>query len=86
MARGCKQTLEREQTQLQSLLAQDQEIQQHNQTHFQIVQDFVDFSQRMLETLENPTDEVKGEVIPLLVDHIIVEEGAIIIHHIEPIS
>jgi hypothetical protein len=81
-----KQALEREQTQLQSLLAQAQEIQLQNQTHLQIVQDFADFSQRMLESLENPSEEVKREVIRLLVAHIVVEDDAIIIHHIVPIS
>jgi hypothetical protein len=50
------------------------------------VQDFADFSQRMLVTLENPTEEVKREVIRLLVDHIVVDDDAIIIHHIVPIS
>jgi site-specific DNA recombinase len=81
-----KQALEREQAQLQSLLAQAQEIHQQNQNHIQIVQDFADFSQRMLSVLENPTEEVKREVIRLLVDHIIVDEDAIIIHHIVPVS
>jgi hypothetical protein len=81
-----KQALEREQTQLQSLLAQAQELQLQNQTHLQIAQDFADFSQRLLETLENPSEEVKREVIRLLVDHIVVDDDAIIIHHIVPIS
>ena len=36
----------------------------------------------MLETLENPSEEVKRDVICLLVDHIVVEGDAIIIHHI----
>ena len=81
-----KQALEREQTHLQSLLAQAQEIQLQNQTHLQIVQDFADFSQRMHSVLENPTEEVKREVIRLLVDHIVVDEEAITIHHIVPIS
>jgi hypothetical protein len=40
----------------------------------------------MLETLENPTEEVKREVIRLLVDHIVFENDAIIIHLIVPIS
>ena len=40
----------------------------------------------MLETLENPTEEVKREVIRLLVDHIIVDEDAITIHHIVPMT
>jgi hypothetical protein len=39
----------------------------------------------MLDTLENPTEEVKREVIRLLVDHIVVEDDDIIIHHIVPI-
>ena len=81
-----KQALEREQTQLQSLLAQVQEIQLQNQTRLRTVQDFADFSHRMLGVLENPTEEVKREVIRLLMDHIVVEDDAIIIHHIVPIS
>ena len=40
----------------------------------------------MLESLENPTEEVKRDVIRLLVDHIVVEDDAIIIHHIVPIN
>jgi site-specific DNA recombinase len=81
-----KQALEREQNQLQSLLAQAQEVQQQNRNRLQTVQDFADFSQRMLGVLENPTEEVKREVIRLLVDHIVVEDDAIIIHHIVPIT
>ena len=81
-----KQALDREQAQLQSLLAKAQDIQLQNQNRLQSVQEFADFSQRMLETLENPTEEVKREVIRLLVDHIIVHEDAIIIHHIVPIT
>jgi site-specific DNA recombinase len=81
-----KQALDREQAQLQSLRSQAQEVQQQNQNRLQTVQDFADFSQRMLETLENPTEEVKREVIRLLVDHIVVEDDAIIIHHIVPIN
>ena len=40
----------------------------------------------MLETLENPSEEVKRDVIRLLVDHIVVEDDAMIIHHIVPIT
>jgi hypothetical protein len=81
-----KQALEQEQAQLQSLLSQAQEVQQQNQNRLQTVQDFADFSQRMLETLENPSEEVKRDVIRLLVDHIVVEDDVIIIHHIVPIT
>jgi hypothetical protein len=81
-----KNALDREQAQLQSLLAQAPKIQQQHQNRIQIVQDFADFSQRMLSVLENPTEEVKREVIHVLVDHIIVEDDAIIIHHIVPIT
>jgi site-specific DNA recombinase len=81
-----KQALDHEHTQLQSLLAQAQVAQQQNQNRLQTVQDFADFSQRMLGVLENPTEEVKREVIRLLVDHIVVEEDAIVIHHIVPIT
>ena len=81
-----KQALDREQAQLQSLLVRAQEVQQQNQNRLQTVQDFAAFSQRMLGMLENPTEEVKREVIRLLVDHIVVEDDAIIIHHIVPIN
>lgn len=81
-----KQALEQELAQLQSLLADAQEVQQQNQNRLQSVQEFADFSQRMLETLENPSEEVKRDVIRLLVDHIVVEDDAIIIHHIVPIT
>ena len=81
-----KQALEREQAQLQSLLAHAQEVQQQNQNRLQTVQDFADFSQRMLGVLENPNQDAKREVIRLLVDHIIVEDDAIVIHHIVPIT
>ncbi len=81
-----KQALDQELAQLQSWLAQAQEVQQQNQNRLQTVQDFADFSQRLLSTLENPTEEVKREVIRLLVDHIVVEEEAIVIHHIVPIT
>ena len=81
-----KQALEREQAQLQSLLAHAHEVQQQNQNRLQTVQDFADFSQRMLGTLENRSEEVKRDVIRLLVDHIVVEDDAIVIHHIVPIT
>jgi site-specific DNA recombinase len=81
-----KLALEQEQAQLQSLLADAQEAQQQNQNRLQSVQEFADFSQRMLETLENPSEEVKRDVIRLLVDHIVVEDDVIIVHHIVPIT
>jgi site-specific DNA recombinase len=81
-----KQALEQEQAQLRSLLADAQDVQQQNQNRLQSVQEFADFSQRMLETIENPTEEVKRDVIRLLVDHIVVEDEAIIIHHIVPMT
>jgi site-specific DNA recombinase len=81
-----KRVLDHEQAQLQSLLVQAQEVQQQNQNRLQTVQDFANFSHRLLGVLENPTEEVKREVIRLLVDHIIGEDDAIIIHHVVPIS
>jgi hypothetical protein len=44
-----KQALDREQAQLQSLLAQAQESQQQNQNRIQIVQDFADSSNACLK-------------------------------------
>jgi site-specific DNA recombinase len=81
-----KRALDQEQAQLQSLLAHAQEVQQQNQNRLQTVQDFAEFSHRILETLENPSEEVKRDVIRLLVDHIVVEDDVITIHHIVPIT
>jgi ABC-type transporter Mla subunit MlaD len=81
-----KHALDQELAQLQSLLSHAQEVSQQNRSRLQTVQDFTDFSQRMLGTLENPSEEVKRDVIRLLVDHIVVEDDAIVIHHIVPIT
>ena len=69
--------------QLQSLLTHAQEISQQDQSRLHTVQDFTDFSQRMLGTLENPSEEVKREEIRLLVDHIvpITENGRLSLKH-----
>jgi hypothetical protein len=52
----------------------------------QTVQDFANFSQHLLGVLQNRTEEVKREVFRLMVDHIVVEDDTIIIHHIVPIT
>lgn len=54
------------------------------QAKSQMLDDFATFCQKMLSSLTNPTPEVKQEVIRLLIDHIVVEDDAIVIKHIIP--
>ena len=49
-----------------------------------MLDDFATFCQKMLSSLADPTPEVKQEVIRLLIDHIVVEDHAIVIKHIIP--
>lgn len=46
--------------------------------------DFVAFCQQIEAALDNPTPEAQQEVVRLLVDHIVVEDEAIVIKHIIP--
>jgi site-specific DNA recombinase len=54
------------------------------QAKAQMLDDFATFCQKMLSSLADPTPEVKQEVIRLLIDHIVVEDHAIVIKHIIP--
>lgn len=54
------------------------------QAKTQMLDDFATFCQKMLSSLTDPTPEVKQEVIRLLIDHIVVEDDAIVIKHIIP--
>jgi site-specific DNA recombinase len=54
------------------------------QAKSQMLDDFATFCQKMLSSLANPTPQVKQEVIRLLIDHILVEDEAIVIKHIIP--
>jgi hypothetical protein len=54
------------------------------QSKAQMLQDFETFCQQIETALANPTPELQQEVIRLLIDHIVVEEDAIVIKHIIP--
>lgn len=54
------------------------------QAKSQMLDDFATFCQKMLSSLTDPTPEVKQEIIRLLIDHIVVEDDAIVIKHIIP--
>jgi site-specific DNA recombinase len=55
-----------------------------DQAKVQMLQDFVTFCQQIEASLAAPTPEVQQEVIRLLIDHVVVEEDAIVIKHIIP--
>ena len=79
-----KQRLEEEQ---ETLIARVEHIQrQENQqlVKAQIIDEFSAFCASAQKALENPTSEVKQEVLRLLVEKIVVEEDTITIKHIIP--
>lgn len=55
-----------------------------DQAQTQMLTDFASFCQHLQATLDNPTPELQQEVIRLLIDHIVVQEDALIIKHIIP--
>jgi site-specific DNA recombinase len=58
--------------------------QRQYQAKTQMLQDFATFCQQIQAALAEPSPETKQEVIRLLIDHIVVEDEAIIIKHIIP--
>jgi site-specific DNA recombinase len=60
--------------------------QQNRQTHLQekIVQNFASFAEKIEASLASPSPELQQEVIRLLIDHVVVEQNAIVIKHIVP--
>jgi site-specific DNA recombinase len=79
-----KARLEAEQETLALRLQQLTRHQRQQQAKSQMLQDFAVFCQQIQAALAEPSPETKQEVIRLLIDHIIVEDEAIIIKHIIP--
>jgi len=72
---------------LHSLEVRLRELSQQNrqtQIHDQIVQNFASFAEKIETSLASPSPELQQEVIRLLIDHIVVEQDAIVIKHIVP--
>jgi hypothetical protein len=79
-----KQRLQEEQASIQVRLLQFGQEAKSEQVKQQLIDDFEQYCQRIQANLENPTPELKQEVIRLLIDHIIVGENEIVIKHIVP--
>jgi site-specific DNA recombinase len=79
-----KTRLEAERTALAQRVRNLTRHQRRDQAQTQMLSDFATFCQQIQAALANPTSELQQEVIRLLIDHIVVEEEAIIIKHIIP--
>ena len=74
----------KEQASIQVRLLQFGQEAKSEQVKQQLIDDFEQYCQRIQANLENPTPELKQEVIRLLIDHIVVGENEIVIKHIVP--
>ncbi len=79
-----KQRLDQERQTLTERVEQIQRQQAQQSAKSQIMENFAAFCEQTQKSLENPTPEVKQEVLRLLVESVIVEEDAITIKHIIP--
>jgi len=79
-----KQRLEQERQTITERIEQIQRQEKQQSVKAQIIDEFSAFCASAQKALENPTPEVKQEVLRLLVESIVVEDSAIIIKHIIP--
>jgi site-specific DNA recombinase len=79
-----KARLDEERQVLQHRLQHLNHQMRREQSKAQMLQDFKAFCQQIGTALADPTPELQQEVIRLLIDHIVVEEDAIVIKHIIP--
>ena len=79
-----KQRLEQERQTIAERVEQVQRQQKQQSIKAQIIDEFAAFCAFAQKALENPTPEVKQEVLRLLVESIVVEDNAITIKHIIP--
>ena len=79
-----KQRLEQERQTIAERVEQIQRQQKQQSVKAQIIDEFSAFCADAQKALENPTPEVKQEVLRLLVESIVVEDNAITIKHIIP--
>lgn len=81
-----KQTLDAEEQLLyERIHALEQRIQQAQVTHT-LIADFETFCQETKAKLAQATPELRQELIRLLVDHVVVAEQEIVIHHVLPLD
>lgn len=81
-----KVRLDTERNQLNERIEQLQTQKRQQQAKDAMLVDFETYCQQLLVRLENPTPEIKQEVIRLLIDHIVVKDNEIVIKHIIPMD
>jgi site-specific DNA recombinase len=79
-----KERLDQERQALTQRLQQAQRQARQQQAKAQMLEDFATFCQQIEAGLTNPTPEQQQEVFRLLIDHVVVEQDAIVIKHIIP--
>ncbi|MCP4420302.1 MAG: hypothetical protein GY805_27165 [Chloroflexi bacterium] len=79
-----KQRLERERQTITERIEQIQRQEKQQSVKAQIIDEFSAFCASAQKALENPTPQVKQEVLRLLVESIVIEDNAITIKHIIP--
>ena len=79
-----KERLDQERQTLTQRLQQAQRQAQQQQAKAQMLADFATFCQQIEAGLTDPTPEQQQEVFRLLIDHVVVEQDAIVIKHIIP--
>jgi hypothetical protein len=79
-----KEIIEQERQSIQTRLQQFNRLVQQERVKQTMLEDFAAFCQKIKANLENPTPQLKQEVIRLLIDHVVVGENEIVIKHIVP--
>ncbi|MCX6057677.1 MAG: recombinase family protein [Chloroflexi bacterium] len=79
-----KEIIEQERQSIQTRLQQFNRLAQQERVKQTMLEDFAAFCQKIKANLENPTPQLKQEVIRLLIDHVVVGENEIVIKHIVP--
>ena len=79
-----KERIEQERQSIQLRLQQFERLANQEHVKQTMLDDFAAFCQQVNANLENPTPQLKQEVIRLLIDHVIVGENEIVIKHIVP--
>jgi site-specific DNA recombinase len=79
-----KERLDLERQSIQVRLQQFDRLAQQERIKQTMLDDFATFCKQVNANLENPTPQLKQEVIRLLIDHVMVGENEIVIKHIVP--
>lgn len=69
---------------IEERLHQQRRLNRQGQAQTEILQNFATFAHKIEASLASPSLELQQEVIRLLIDHIVIEQDAIVIKHIVP--